>query len=95
MFVDILYIEGINDYISTDTLEKSFYYCANPKAQFRLSGLTQPFRLDCWSNGGAILLYIGDYIPSGLLKTCKLPRNYECYFVEINISKNKLFLYSS
>ena len=48
--------------ISETKLDYSF-----PSAQFLLDGFSKSYRLDRYSNGGAILLYIRDDIPSRLL----------------------------
>ena len=48
--------------ISETKLDDSF-----PSAQFLLDGFSKPYRLDRCSNGGGILLYIRDDIPSRLL----------------------------
>ena len=53
--------------------------------QFLMSSFYKPYRLDCCSNGGGIMLYIREDIPSRLLTEYKSPENAECLFVEINI----------
>ena len=57
--------------------------------QFSLNGYSKPFRLDRSSNGGAILLYVRDDIPSRLLTDYKIKNNLELFFVEVNIPKKK------
>ena len=49
--------------ISETKLDDSF-----PSAQFLLDGFSKPYRLDRCSNGGGILLYIRDDIPSRLFQ---------------------------
>ena len=58
----------------------------------RCSGFCKPSRLDPCSNGGFLLLYIREDIPSRLLTEYKPPENLECLFVEINITKKKWLL---
>ena len=41
------------------------------------------------SNGGGILLYVRDDIPSRLLTDYKIKDNVELFFVEVNIRKKK------
>ena len=53
-----------------------------------MSGFCKSFRLDRHSNGGDLLLYIREDIPSCLLTEYKPPENVECLFVEIDIRKN-------
>ena len=54
-----------------------------PSAQFLLDGFSKPYRLDRCSNGGGILLYIRDDIPSRLLS---ISDKVESIFAEINFS---------
>ena len=62
-----------------------------PSAQFKMPGYTSPYRLDRTNNGGGILLYIREDIPSKLLDTANVINdiNFESVFVEINLSKPK------
>ena len=54
-----------------------------------MSGFCKPYRLDRCSNGGGLLFYILDDIPSCLLTEYKPPENVECLFVEICIRMKK------
>ena len=63
-----------------------------PSAQFDLEGYITQYRLDRNPNGGGILLYIREDIPSKLLNT-DLP--IEGFFVEIRFRKKKWLLCSS
>ena len=60
-------------------------------AQFKMPGYTSPYRLDRTNNGGSLLLYIREDIPSKLLDTANVINdiNFESLFVEINLSKSK------
>ena len=78
-YVDVLLV-------SETKLDDSF-----PTAQFLLDGFSKPYRLDCCSNGGGILLYVKDDTPSRLLTVHRLPDNIDCLFTEINV-KNKKWL---
>ena len=42
-----------------------------PKGQFFIQGYLEPFQLDRNSNGGGLLVYIKEDIPSKLLKSFK------------------------
>ena len=59
--------------------------------QFLLEGFRLPFRYDRNSNGGGILVYVGEGVPAKEIKTYNFPDNIECGFVEINL-KNKKWL---
>ena len=63
-----------------------------PTAQFSLNGFSKPYRLDRSSNGGGILLYVRDDIPSRFLTDYKIKDNLESLFVEVNIRKKKWLL---
>ena len=81
-YVDILLL-------SETKLDDSF-----PTGQFSLNGYSKPYRLDCSLNGGGILLYVRDDIPSRLLTDYKIKNNVELFFVEVNIRKKKKWLLS-
>ena len=55
-----------------------------PSAQFLLDGFSKLYGLDRCSNGGGILLYVRDDIPSCLLLN---PNKTESIFAEINFRK--------
>ena len=70
--------------ISETKLDSSF-----PLNQFHIDGFTTPYRLDRNQNGGGIMLYIRDDIPSKSLTDIKLDNEIENILIEINLrSKN-------
>ena len=71
----------------SETIDDSF-----PSAQFLLDGFSKPYRLDRCSNGGGILLYIRDDIPSRLLSNSNKT---ESIFTEINFRKKKWLICAS
>ena len=60
--------------------------CSFPTAQFHIDGYTI-YRRDRNENRGGLLLYVRDNVPSTLLK---INPNFEAFYVELNIRKNKL-----
>ena len=62
-----------------------------PAAQFSLQGFCDPYRFDRNHNGGGIMLYVREDIPSRLIEK-KLRNNNEYFFVEINLRKKKWLL---
>ena len=60
-----------------------------PSAQFHLEGYAAPYRLDRNANGGGILLYIREDIPSKSLNT---DLSIAEFFVEIRLRKKKWLL---
>ena len=84
--------ELVKDYldillISETKLDDSF-----TSNQFLLKGFSKPCRLYRSSNGGGLLLYIKEDIPSRVSNNFVMPQNMECMFVEINIHKRKWLL---
>ena len=70
--------------ISETKIDDSF-----PSNQFHIKGFSLPYRLDRDCNGGGLLLYIRDDIPSRILNNFPVTNTVECFFVEINIYKIK------
>ena len=67
-----------------------------PLGQFYVEGFTMPYRLDRNCNGGGVIVYVRDGIPSIILKKHKLPQDGEGKFVELNFEKsNGCFLGST
>ena len=68
--------------ISESKLDSSF-----PVTQFLISGFSSPYRIDRNCNGGGILVYIRDDIPSKVLKDYNV--SVEGIFIELNLNKKK------
>ena len=56
-----------------------------PFGQFSIDGFARPFRRD----GGGVMIFVRDDIPSKEIKISFLPSDIECLFIEINIRKTK------
>ena len=54
-----------------------------------------PFRLDRNCNGGGVIIYVRENIPSKILEVHKLPQDVEGMFVELNFRKTKWLLFES
>ena len=67
--------------ISETKIDDSF-----PLGNFLIGGFSKPYRLDCDSLGGGILLYVREDIPSNLLEVETKP--IEGFYVEINLHYN-------
>ena len=70
--------------ISETKLDSSF-----PVNQFLINGFTPPYRLDRNANGGGIMLYVRQDIPSKLLSNNDQDSEIENIFVEINLHSKK------
>ena len=63
--------------------------------QFIISGYKKPYRLDRNRNGGGIIIYVREDIPSKELKRHNFTKNIEGLFIEINLRKIKLLLFGT
>ena len=63
-----------------------------PTSQFLVKGFAELFRLDRNRNGGGIMIYIRDDIPSRLLSEHVFPSDIEGLFIELNFRKYKWLL---
>ena len=90
--------EGLKDFVSDhiDALMAAETKIDNsfPKGQFFIQGYSEPFRLDRNSNGGGLLVYVKEDIPSKQLKSFKFEDDMECIGFEINLRKKKWALFS-
>ena len=66
-----------------------------PTSQFLLDGFSKPYRLDRNRNGGGILIYVREDIPSNLLLKHNFPDDIEGIFIEINLRKIKWLLFGT
>ena len=85
-----LIVSGIFDIlIITETkIEDRF-----PLSQFHIDGFSTPYRLDRNKNGGGILIYIREDIPSKIVtKHCFATKDIESLFIELSFRKFKWFL---
>ena len=64
-----------------------------PNGKFLIDGFNEPIRLDRNKNGGGILLFIREDIPTKVLSFETSP--IEGFFIEINLYKKKWLLCSS
>ena len=82
---------NIDIFVVTETkLDASF-----ETSQFCMEGFNEPYRLDRNRNGGGILIYIREGIPTRLLNLHTFPYDVEGMFVEINLRKTKWLLYGT
>ena len=58
-----------------------------PTSQFIIPGFTSPYRFDRTKDGGGILVYIREDIPSKLLNTSYIASDIECPGIEVNLRK--------
>ena len=58
-----------------------------PLAQLYVDGFSKPYRLDRNRNGGGVIVYVREDIPSKTLEKHKLPHDIEGIFIELNFRK--------
>ena len=74
--------------IQETKLDSSF-----PTQQFSLDGFSTPYRLDRNRDGGGVLIYVREDIPSKQLTKHTFSKNVEGLFIEINLRKTKLLFF--
>ena len=70
--------------ISETKLDSSF-----PNGQFQIHGYSEPYRFDRNGNGGGILVFIREDIPSKLVES---QMKIEGFFIELNVRRKKWLL---
>ena len=63
-----------------------------PSSQFHMDGFSLPYRLDRNRNGGGVMIFVREDIPSKLLTKHNFPSDVEGLFVELNFRKSKWLL---
>ena len=58
-----------------------------PGSQFHMDGFSLPYRLDRNRNGGGVVIFVKEDIPSKLLTKHNFPSDVEGLFVELNFRK--------
>ena len=77
------------------TIAETKLDCTFPTAQFIAEGYKEPFRKDRNKNGGGLLVYVKEDIPSGELKNHPpLPDLLDIVVIELNFRKQKWLLIS-
>ena len=73
--------------LSETKIENSF-----PSSQFAIQGYSNLFRRARDVHGGGLLLYVRDDTPCKEIKSCTLPDNIECLFIEIKLRDKEYIL---
>ena len=84
-------LKNVNILVMTENkLDDTF-----PLGQFYVEGFTMPYRLGSNRNGGDVIIYVREDIPSKILEKHKLPQDVEGMFVELNFRKIKWLLFGT
>ena len=92
-FEQLKYIvnENVDILVITETkIDDTF-----PVAQFIIRGYCKPYRLDRNADGGGILIYVREDIPSKQLFKHNFSSDIEGIFLEINLRKSKWLLFGT
>ena len=82
-------LKNIDILVITETkLDDTF-----PLDQFYVERFTIPYRLDRNRNGGGVIIYVMEDLPSKILEKHNIPQNFEGMFVELNFRKIKWLLF--
>ena len=63
-----------------------------PSSQFHMDGFSLPYRLDRNRNGGGVMIFVKEDIPSKLLTKHNFPSDVEGLFVELNFRRSNFSL---
>ena len=85
--------EIIGKNIDILTIQETKLDSSFPTQQFLLDGFSEPYRLDRNRDGGGVLIYVREDIPSKLLKKHTFTKNVEGLFIEVNLRKTKLLFF--
>ena len=85
---------SVTKYIDTLMISETKLDNTFPYALYRLKDFSNPYRLDRNCHGGGILVYVGDNIPSNLVKLDQNFDNLAGFFIELKLSKKNKWLLS-
>ena len=86
--------EIIGNHLDILTIQESKLDDSFPTTQLLIEGYSEPYRLDRNRNGGGVIIYVREDIPSKPLKKHKFTKNVEGLFVEINLRKTKMLFFA-
>ena len=75
------------------TIQETKLDASFPPQQFILDGYSEPYRLDRNRDGGGVLIYVREDIPSKELNKHNFTKYVEGLFIEINLRKTKLLFF--
>ena len=77
------------------TIQETKLDASFPSGQFLIDGYSEPYRLDRNRDGGGVMIYVREDIPSKLLTKHNFTETIEGLFIEINLRKTKLLFFGS
>ena len=85
--------EVIGKNLDISTIQETKLDSSFPTQQFSLDGFSAPYRLDRNREGGGVLIYVREDIPSKQLSKHTFTKNVEGLFIEVNLRKTMLLLF--
>ena len=85
--------ELIGTHLDILTIQETKLDHSFPPQQFCLKGYSEPYRLDRNKEGGGVLIYVREDIPSKQLTKHNFTKNVEGILLEINLRKAKLLFF--
>ena len=87
--------EVIGNHLDILTIQETKLDSSFPIAQFLIDGYSVPYRLDRNRDGGGVMIYVREDIPSKLLSKHTFTETIEGLFIEVNLRKTKLLFFGS
>ena len=85
----------IGNYLDILVIQETKLDPSFPTTQFMINGYKKPYRLDRNRNGGGVIIYIREDIPSRELHKHNFTKYIEGLFVEVNLRKMKILLFGT
>ena len=82
--------EVIGNNLDILTIQETKLDASFPAQQFTLAGYSEPYRIDRNREGGGVLIFVREDIPSKLLSKHNFTKNVEGLFLELYLRKSKL-----
>ena len=87
--------EVIGNHLDILTIKETKLDSSFPISQFLIDGYSVPYRLDRNRDGGGVMIYVREDIPSKLLSKHTFTETIEGLFIEVNLRKTKLLFFGS
>ena len=87
--------EVIGNHLDILTIQETKLDSSFPISQFLIDGYSVPYRLDRNRDGGGVMIYVREDIPSKLLSKHTFTETIEGLFIEVNLRKTKLLFFGS
>ena len=87
--------EIVSNHIDILVIEETKLDDTFPRGSFKIPGFKEPFRKDRNINGGGIMVFVREDIPSKELTALKFREDINELFIEINLRKSNWLLFAT